>query len=148
MAKCEIPIVIDSTFIKKVVRGVTASAEFNETTSDDYKKGFFDFAEALINTLEKISKSDAECSEWISTKEELPPPYESVLVCMPGEAPLPMIHEGFISKEGVWYSNHFVREADEVTHWRPIPEPPEAFKQFYTEMLKKKTDRKEVANNG
>lgn len=60
MAKFEIPVVLDSTFIKKAVRGVTASAEFNETTSDDYKKGFFDFAEALINTLEKISKSDID----------------------------------------------------------------------------------------
>lgn len=143
MAKVEIPVVLDSTFIKKVVRGVTASAEFNETTLDDYKKGFFDFAETLINTLEKISKSDAECSEWISTKEELPPPYESVLVCMPGEVPFPMIHEGFINNKGVWYVYaSAVRTAAEITHWRPIPEPPEEFKQSYTEMLKKKTDGK------
>lgn len=60
MANLEIPIKIDAEFLIKVVRGVTASPEFNETTSDDYKKGFFDFADALINTLEKISKSGTE----------------------------------------------------------------------------------------
>ena len=124
MAKFEIPVVIDSTFIKNVIRGVTASAEFNETTSDDYKKGFFEFANTLINTLEKIGKSNADCSEWISVADILPPPFESVLVCMPGEAPMPMIHEGFITTDGLWYSNHFIREAGEVTHWQPMPEPP------------------------
>lgn len=93
-------------------------------------------------------ESDADCSEWISVEDVLPPPFESVLVCMPGESPLPMIHEGFISKEGVWYANHFVREGDEITHWQPMPEPPEKFKKIYTEMLEKKTDGKEVANSG
>lgn len=92
-------------------------------------------------TVEIISKSDADCSKWISVEDVLPPPFESVLVCMPGEAPLPMIHEGFINKEGVWYSNHFLREAGEVTHWQQIPEPPEKFKTYYT-------DGKEVANSG
>lgn len=57
MAILESRIKIDTGFLIKVVRGVTASPEFNETTSDDYKKGFFDFAEVLINTLEKISES-------------------------------------------------------------------------------------------
>lgn len=57
MAEFKIPVEIKSDFLIMVVRGVTASPEFNENTSDDYKKGFFDFADALINTLEKINKS-------------------------------------------------------------------------------------------
>ena len=63
-------------------------------------------------------------AEWISVKERLPNPFESVLVFMPGEEPLPTVHEGFISNEGSWVSNHFLRVPDEVTHWMPMPLPP------------------------
>jgi hypothetical protein len=127
MAKFEIPVVLDSTFIKKAVRGVTASAEFNETTSDDYKKGFFDFAEALINTLEKISKSDAECSEWISTKEELPEKCCEYLVCIKDKHYMVLQyspeHKKFNAFDG--QSERVVRDcAIEVSHWMPLPEPP------------------------
>lgn len=63
-------------------------------------------------------------NEWISVKEQLPKPFISVLVFMPGEEPHPTVHEGFISYEGIWVSNHYVREHGEVTHWMPMPEPP------------------------
>lgn len=70
----------------------------------------------------------ADVVEWIPVSERLPNPWESVLVCMPEEAPHPLVHEGFINEEGEWYANHFMRDADEVTHWLPIPEPPEEFR--------------------
>ena len=61
MAQLKNPIVINSEFIKEVVRGVTDSTEFkNSGSSEDYKKGFLDFAETLINTLEKINKLDLD----------------------------------------------------------------------------------------
>lgn len=63
--------------------------------------------------------------EWISVEERMPKPFVSVLVYMPGERPLPTVHEGFLAREGVWYANHFDRDPDEVTHWMPMPEPPE-----------------------
>ena len=63
-------------------------------------------------------------AEWISVKDRLPKPVVSVLVYMPGERPLPTVHEGFLAIEGVWYANHFDRDPDEVTHWMPLPEPP------------------------
>jgi len=63
MAKLKVPIVINSEFIKKVVQGVTASVEFESTSSEDYKKGFFDFAETLVNTLEKINNSNSYTPE-------------------------------------------------------------------------------------
>lgn len=70
-------------------------------------------------------------AEWIPVSDRLPNSFESVLVCMPGESPFPLVHEGFINDEGEWYSNHFMRDADDVTHWMPIPEPPEEFKTKY-----------------
>ena len=63
--------------------------------------------------------------EWISVKERLPEPFVSVLVYMPEENPLPTVHEGFLAREGMWYANHFDREPLEITHWMPMPEPPE-----------------------
>ena len=62
--------------------------------------------------------------QWIPVTERLPEAFVSVLVQMPGEKPFPTVREGFISKNGVWHSACFDRESDEVTHWRPMPEPP------------------------
>ena len=62
--------------------------------------------------------------EWISVKDRLPKPFVSVLVQMPGEEPFPTVREGFISKDGIWHSALYGREPDEVTHWRPMPQPP------------------------
>lgn len=66
-------------------------------------------------------------NEWISVKDSLPMPFVSVLVFMPGEVPMPTVHEGFISSDGIWVSNHFLREPDEVTHWMPMPLPPDEY---------------------
>lgn len=61
-------------------------------------------------------------SPWIPVTERLPKPFVSVLVHMPGEDPLPTVHEGFLTQDGRWYSNHFDRDPSEVTHWMPMPE--------------------------
>ena len=62
--------------------------------------------------------------EWISVKDRLPEPFVSVLVNMPGEEPCPTVREGFISNDGIWQSAMFRREPGEVTHWKPLPQPP------------------------
>jgi hypothetical protein len=63
---------------------------------------------------------------WISVKERLPEPFVSVLVYMPGERPLPTVHEGyFVRDANKWYSHFFDRGLEEVTHWMPMPEAPE-----------------------
>lgn len=65
-------------------------------------------------------------SRWISVKDQLPEPFVSVLVYMPGERPLPTVHEGyFVRDANKWYSHFFDRGLDEVTHWMPLPEAPE-----------------------
>ena len=66
----------------------------------------------------------ARVPEWISVTERLPEPYVSVLVHMPGEKPFPTVLKGFISKDGIWHSAMFRREPGEVTHWKPMPQPP------------------------
>lgn len=63
--------------------------------------------------------------KWISVNERLPKPFISVLVQMPLEEPCPTVREGFLTNNGTWYAGMYTREADEVTHWMPMPEPPE-----------------------
>ena len=66
----------------------------------------------------------ARVQAWISVDDRLPEPFVSVLVHMPGEEPCPTVREGFISNDGIWQSAMFRREPGEVTHWKPLPEPP------------------------
>lgn len=54
----------------------------------------------------------------------MPPAFLSVLVYMPGEAPLPTVHEGYIMPEGEWMTSLYgyrILKA-EVTHWAEMPE--------------------------
>ena len=62
--------------------------------------------------------------EWISVEDRLPKPFAPVLVQMPGEEPFPTVRDGFISNDGIWQSAMFRREPGEVTHWKPMPQPP------------------------
>ena len=70
------------------------------------------------------AKLRARVQEGISVNDRLPEPYVSVLVNMPGEKPFPTVREGFISSDGIWQSAMFRREPGEVTHWKPMPQPP------------------------
>ena len=67
--------------------------------------------------LERISK-------WTPVTERLPDVFKHVLVNIPGLNPNPTVQEAFREKNGLWYSNGFRYEADEITHWMPMPEPP------------------------
>lgn len=67
---------------------------------------------------------EAAAPKWISVEEKLPQAFYSVLVYIPGEAPLPTVHEGYMTDNGRWISTVYVREFEEVTHWMPLSEPP------------------------
>ena len=79
----------------------------------------------IIQDLRRENKElKARVQEWISVDDRLPEPFVSVLVNMPGEEPCPTVREGFISNDGIWQSAMFRREPGEVTHWKPMPQPP------------------------
>lgn len=68
---------------------------------------------------------EAAAPKWISVEERLPEAFHSVLIHMPNEAPLPTVHEGYIGSDGVWRSVWYLHELEDVTHWMPLPMPPE-----------------------
>ena len=61
--------------------------------------------------------------KWIPVSEELPQEYVSVLVCIPSEAPFPMVKEAYLAN-GLWSTRMWIFNMKEVTHWMPMPEPP------------------------
>ena len=60
-------------------------------------------------------------SQWISVKDRLPGKWENVLCFYKYEPDSPnVVCENTYLGGGMWMS-----EADKVTHWMPIPDPPE-----------------------
>ena len=72
-----------------------------------------------------IKQLEAAQPKWISVEERLPEEFHPVLVYMPNEAPLPTVHEGYRRRNGRWWAAWYARELEGVTHWMPLPEPPE-----------------------
>lgn len=61
-------------------------------------------------------------AEWISTMDRLPEIGERVLVCtMPGSVDLGMRVQGMVFVNSAIGGSIYT-----VTHWMPLPEPPEA----------------------
>lgn len=68
-------------------------------------------------------------SEWISTKERLPEPFQDVLISANGEA----LYGYYCQHKNCWYAatysdkfeGHMQFMPREVTCWMELPEPPE-----------------------
>lgn len=61
-------------------------------------------------------------SEWISVKERLPERFEPVLVCREKNGS-PYVEQGH-KDVGEWWKVYGTR-TKHITHWMPLPEPPE-----------------------
>lgn len=78
----------------------------------------------LINRQPKILIVPTE-EQWINPKEEEPQNFVSVIINTPGDYPLPTVHEGYLTPDGIWittYGEAYTME--EVTFWMPMPTPP------------------------
>lgn len=54
MARLSVPIVIDGLdMVRDVIQRFLNEAEFKDGVSDDYKKGVYDFGNAIIEALDK-----------------------------------------------------------------------------------------------
>lgn len=80
---------------------------------------------ALLIEEQEVALAAARDPRWIPVTERLPKPFESVLLYMPNEAPLPTVHEGYVDREGDWHRLSVFGAACRVTHWMPMPSAPE-----------------------
>lgn len=62
---------------------------------------------------------------WIPVEETLPIPFESVLGYMPGDSPLPTVHECYADNGGNFHGLAFYGNP-KITHWMKMPEFEEA----------------------
>ena len=61
--------------------------------------------------------------EWISVKDRLPEPWKQVLIYSRYDFCEVALYIGIPGKWRVTW-NHEMLDADSVTHWMPLPEPP------------------------
>lgn len=73
--------------------------------------------------LKQPDTNGATTPKWIPVAEQLPKEFVSVLVYIPGEHPMPTVKEAYFAK-GNWFAKTWIFGQSEVTHWRPMPEPP------------------------
>ena len=66
-----------------------------------------------------------DSKRWFNTKEEHPQNFVSVIINTPGDYPLPTVHEGYMTPEGIWITTYGeAYTMDEVPFWMPMPNPP------------------------
>ena len=68
---------------------------------------------------------------WIPVTERLPQDGQDVLAYLANEYETRIIPANY--DHGVWYDCIFNRQADQITHWMPPPEPPNEGSQMVTD---------------
>ena len=64
----------------------------------------------------------AGCGEWIPVSERVPDGMKRVLVCRTGKDGKPVVEQGYKDARDWW--RVYGCRTKQVTHWRPMPEPP------------------------
>ena len=87
------------------------------------EKDFYDaeFENALALAIDAIKKQATQ--EWISVKDRLPEPWKQVLIYSQYDFCEVALYIGIPGKWRVTW-NHDMLDADSVTHWMPLPQPP------------------------
>lgn len=100
------------TDVNPIIRNLTAMKSVYDAISLD----------GMIKALEEapiIDAAEVLRSQWISVKDKLPEKFEPVIVCREDGK----VEQGY-KDVGDWWKVYGTR-TKRVTHWMPLPEPPE-----------------------
>lgn len=108
--------------------GIKDLVNFHAFESENIEQEFHNAVDDYLDFCKKVGKEPerSKMSEWISVKDRLPDVFDVVLV----------YSDGFISiswretekrKNGIvcWHWNSYPDSLGYVTHWMPLPKPPE-----------------------
>ena len=81
-----------------------------------------EYRETIVPALmEKVRELE---QRWIPVNERKPQEFVSVLAYVPGMAPLPTVHGGYLARSCWVIPGTQILHEHEVTHWMEMPEPP------------------------
>ena len=104
--------------------GICFNVKLADFTPEALGNAFQEFINKMKEGFVDLIKAQPSFG-WISAKEQLPKFFESVLINVPCDSPLPTVHEGYLTNENIWmslYGDGYTME--EVPYWMPMPEPP------------------------
>ena len=82
-----------------------------------------DEAEAMREAADAIRELQENLPKWIPAAEQIPKPYERVIVAREFEPGKPLkVEQGMLTEGGWWkvYGTNVKR----ISYWMPLPEPP------------------------
>lgn len=103
--------------------GMDFFVEIKDKSDETIANAFREFYSKLKEGYVALIKSQPSIG-WISPKEQLPRPFESVLVHIPCDTPLPTVNQGYFTQDNTFmtlYGDSYTM--DEVSFWMPMPKP-------------------------
>lgn len=110
------------TFVKRAVRELFENNKFKDDVPEEYRKGAYEFGQALIETLDKYDKEGwIPCSERLPEGPEENPMFEGAKV----ELYLVSCGDEFYPFRAFWNGKDFTDGLCKVDAeaWMPLPEP-------------------------
>lgn len=109
------------------MRMIDADKFLNETLTAGIGKTIIEYSESdigyMIRKQTTVDAAEVLRSQWISVKDKLPEKFKPVIVCREDGK----VEQGY-KDVGDWWKVYGTR-TKRVTHWMPLPDPPEDVKQ-------------------
>lgn len=119
-----------STKLKKLMKPILkqkCSEAYQKGLQEGIQKGWEKKSLAYENEVKFLKlilkKMEQGKPAWIPVNERKPEEFVSVLIYVPGEVPLPTVHEAYYAR-GCWVTHITVLQEHEATHWMEMPVGP------------------------
>lgn len=105
--------------------GIEFQMDFKCSTDEETLHSIQQFADKLKEGIVNLINAQPKLESWINPKEQPPNHFESVLIHVPGDHPLPTVHEGYLTPDEIFMSVYGeAYTMDEVPMWKLMPTPP------------------------